>query len=50
MFLRGALPPPQLNREKNPPTDPEVLQKMNEIIKDRSADCKPRKVKKKPRQ
>jgi len=24
--------------------DHEVMQKMNEIIKDRSADCKPRKV------
>lgn len=24
--------------------DPEVLQKMNDIIKDRSAECKPRKV------
>jgi hypothetical protein len=35
-----AAPPKQ-----EQPTNPEVLQKANEIIKDRSADCKPRKVK-----
>ncbi|EFX85516.1 hypothetical protein DAPPUDRAFT_98897 [Daphnia pulex] len=30
--------------KREPPANPEVLQKANEIIKDRSADCKPRKI------
>lgn len=36
----AATPPPK----KDSPTDPEVLQKANDIIKDKSADCKPRDV------
>ena len=30
--------------KKDSSADPEVLQKANDIIKDRSADCKPRQV------
>ena len=47
-----VIPPNPMARIINPPAasepeslpDAEVLQKMNDIIKDRSAECKPRKV------
>jgi hypothetical protein len=43
MSRLGPQPKPAPTK-KEQPANPEVLQKANEIIKDRSADCKPRKV------
>lgn len=41
---RVGIQPPAPAPKREAAADPEVLQKANEIIKDRSADCKPRKV------
>ncbi|KAI9561394.1 hypothetical protein GHT06_012351 [Daphnia sinensis] len=41
---RIGIQPPAPAPKREAAADPEVLQKANEIIKDRSADCKPRKI------
>ncbi len=44
MSRLGPQPKSVAAPKRETPANPEVLQKANEIIKDRSADCKPRKV------
>ncbi|XP_059350330.1 balbiani ring protein 3-like isoform X2 [Daphnia carinata] len=43
-MLRTGIPPPDSPRKREATPKPEVLRKSNEIIRDRSAECKPRKI------